>query len=302
METNTNAAPAATGDTAVNATVAGDGAAAIQSAASAVVNAAEPKPTGDAWYSGIENQEVRVWAEAKGFKDPLAVAESAYNLEKLMGFDKAGKTIVVPDENATPEQLSAFRAKMGVPDKADGYKIEVPEGAPPEFAKEAANWFHEAGIPAKAAEALTAKWNEYTAAQAKAFDEKFVTDSSAEYTAWEKDQGAALKQNLELFKRAASQFIPAATPQERAEMVSNIERAIGTGNFMKMMSSIGQGLAEHKSVGPGDGGGVLTPAQASQRIAELKSNKDWAAAYLSGDKAKSEEMQKLIALANPQGD
>lgn len=305
MDPTTNAATALSGEPATGApaSVADTGADAIQSAATAAVaNAAPPATTSDAWYSKIENADVRTWAEAKGFKDPLAVAESAYNLEKLMGFDKAGKTIVVPDENATPEQIAAFRSKLGVPEKPDGYKLEVPEGVPPEFASTAAQWFHENGVPAKAAEAIAAKWNEFNAAQATAFEEKFVADSQAEFAAWEREQGAAAKQNVELAKRAAAQFIPAADAAQRAEMISNIERAIGTANFMKMMTAIGSGLGEHKSVGGGEGNGILTPAQAQQRIVELKSNKDWTTAYLNGDKAKQEELSKLTQLAYPVGE
>ena len=37
-----------------------------------------------------------------------------------------------------------------------------------------------------------------------------------------------------------------------------------------------------------------------QRIAELKSNKDWSSAYLSGDKTKARELTDLISMANPQ--
>ena len=274
---------------------AGDGGAPASNAPAPAPSA----PAGDAWYSGIQNQDVRVWAEAKGFKDPLAAAESAYNLEKLIGFDRAGKTVVLPDENSSPETRQAFLSKLGVPEKADGYKLPVPEGGSDEFAKTAAQWFHEQGIPAKAAEGLTTKFNEYTAAQQAAQQQAFAQKSEQEFTGLKSEWGAAFDQNIELGKRAAMQFIP-GTPEERAATLQSLEQSLGTGRLLKLMANIGQGLGEHKVVGGEAGSGLMTPAQAQQRIAELKSNKDWAGAYLAGDKSKAKELQDLIAMANPQ--
>lgn len=225
------------------------------------------------------------------------MAESAYNLEKLIGFDKAGKTIVIPDENSSPETRAAFNAKLGVPADASGYKLPVPDGADGAFAKEASTWFHEQGIPAKAAEGLTAKFNEFVARGEAAQAEQAAIRSEQEWTGLKTEWGAAFDQNLELGKRAAAQFLP-GTPDERQSMLGALEQALGTGKLMKMMASIGQGLGEHKVHADGGGSNVMTPAQATQRIAELKSNKDWTAAYLSGDKTKATELQQLIAMAN----
>lgn len=292
-------APAAPAGAPASAAPAGDGGAPATPPAGSTPPAGTPAAgAGDAWYTGIQSPEVRTWAEAKGFKDPLAVAESAYNLEKLIGFDKAGKTLVIPDENSSPETRQAFLTKMGVPEKADGYKLPVPEGQSDAFAKEAANWFHEQGIPAKAAEGLTQKFNEYAAAQQTQQMQAFAQKSEQEFTGLKSEWGAAFDQNLELGKRAAMQFIP-GTAEERTATLQALEQSLGTGKLLKLMANIGQGLGEHKMHGDG-GGGAMTPAQANQRIAELKSNKDWSSAYLSGDKSKAKELQDLIAMANPQ--
>jgi hypothetical protein len=256
-------------------------------------------PASTEWFAGIQNNDVKTWVEAKGFKDPLAVAESAYNLEKLIGFDKAGKTVVVPDENSSPETRKAFLTKMGVPEKADGYKLPVPTGGNDAFAKEAANWFHEQGVPAKAAEGLTTKFNEYAAAQQTAAETAFAASAERDFTELKTEWGQAFNQNIELGKRAAMQFIP-GTDAERGVILDKLERSLGTGALLKLMSSIGQGLGEHKMYGAEGNGGAMTPAQATQRIAELKSNKEWTAAYLSGDKSKTKELQDLISASNPQ--
>lgn len=126
----------------------------------------------------------------------------------------------------------------------------------------------------------------------------FAAQSEQDFAALKTEWGAAFNQNLELGKRAAMQFIP-GTADERAATLTALEQSLGTGKLMKLMANIGQGLGEHKVVGGESGQGLMTPAQATQRIAELKSNKDWASAYLSGDKSKAKELQDLIAMANP---
>lgn len=290
----------------------GDGGAGAVAAAAAAATAAasggSPAPTGGTggapapssdWFSGIQDEGVRNWVQAKGFKDATQAAESAYNLEKLIGFDRAGRTIVVPDDKATAEQLAEYRSKIGVPETPDGYGIKPPDGESDAFAKQASQWMHEAGIPAKAGEALANKWGEYVKSVQAEADAAFHAKSDADFSALKTEWGQAFDQNMELAKRAASQFIP-GSPEERAKAIDSIERAIGTGALLKMMSSIGQGLGEHKVHADGTGG-FMTPAQASQRINELKSNADWTKAYLSGDQAKAKELQDLIAAANPQG-
>jgi hypothetical protein len=297
-------APAAA-TVATGAQPADTGAAAIQQAVvEATTPAAAPSPTAapaandGAWWGKIENQDVRTWAEAKGFKDPLSAVESAYNLEKLVGFDKAGRTIVIPDENATPEQVKAFHAKIGVPETAAGYTLPVPDGADPAFASEAASWFHKHGVPAKAAEGIVTEWNAKMQAAQVESDKQFEIQSGQEFDAWASEQGAALNQNQELARRASAQFIPAKDANERRELISKMEQAIGTGNFMKMMAAIGAGLGEGKMHQGGEGGLVLTPAQAQQRIKELGSNKEWTQSYLAGDKTKLAEMESLSKLAS----
>ncbi|CAB4121969.1 hypothetical protein UFOVP16_33 [uncultured Caudovirales phage] len=272
-----------------------DGAAA---AAPAAAPASAPAAGSDApWFAGISNPDVKTWVEAKGFKDPLGVAESAYNLEKLIGFDKAGKTVVIPDENSSPETRKAFLTKLGVPENADGYKLAGADGQPSEFSKSASQWFHENGVPAKAAEGIVAKFNEYQTAQQAVQQQAMAVKSEQEFAGLKSEWGATFDQNIELGKRAAMEFIPGSR-EERAAALSAMEQAIGTGALMKLMANIGKGLGEHKVVGGEGGSSLMSPAQATQRISELKSNKDWAAAYLAGDKQKATELQNLIAMAN----
>jgi hypothetical protein len=263
--------------------------------------AGTPAPSGD-WYSSIANEEVRTWTQAKGWKDPAALAESAWNLEKLIGHERAGRTVVVPADDAQPAEIAAFRAKMGVPEKADDYMsvIKVPEGQPDGFAKQAATWFHDAGIPPKQAGVLVEKWNAAMAEGVKAEAEQAATRADQEFgqvvASWGKEADA----NLELGKRAAAQFIPAKDPAERQAILGKLEGAIGTKAMLEMFANIGKNLGEHRMANPGDPGGLgMAPAEAQAKINALKADKAWTSAYLQGDATKKAEMERLIKVAYP---
>lgn len=271
--------------------------------AAAPAPAPAPAANGD-WYSGIQNEEVRNWTQAKGWKDPSALAESAWNLEKLIGHERAGRTVVIPGDDAPPEEVSAFRAKMGVPEKADDYMsvIKVPEGQPDTFAKEASAWFHEAGIPPKQAGALVEKWNAYQAQAAQQHGEQQAQRADQEFgqvvAAWGKEADA----NLELGKRAAAQFIPAKDAAERQAILDKLEDAIGTKAMLEMFANIGKGLGEHRVHTNGDSGGMgMSPSEAQAKINSLKADKAWTQAYLQGDAGKKAEMERLIKVAYPTG-
>lgn len=306
------AAPAAAAPAAAAAAPAGtpagsQGAPAVPAAVSAAPGtpaAGTPAPAAnaDAWYSGFENPDVRTWTQAKGFKDPAALAESAWNLEKLLGHERAGRTVVIPGEDAPAEEVAAFRAKMGVPEKVDDYMsvIKVPEGQPDTFAKEAATWFHEAGIPPKQAAQLVEKWNASMSAGATAQAEQARVQADQEFgqvvSAWGREADA----NLELGKRAASQFIPAKDAAERQAILGKLESAIGTKAMLEMFANIGRNLGEHRMATSGDPGGLgVSPAEAQAKINALKSDKAWTTAYLQGDATKKAEMERLIKIAYP---
>jgi hypothetical protein len=268
--------------------------------------AEQPSATTDAsnagdWYTGIKNEERRNWAQAKGWKDPEAVVDSAYNLEKLIGHDKAGRTVVLPGEDAKPEELAAFYKKMGVPDTVDGYKLPVPEGMPAEFAGEAAKWMHESGIPPKQAEKLAGRWNDYMAQQQAQLQEQQAVQSEQEFNKTMQSWGKEADANIELGKRFAQQFIPAKTAQERQEIIGKIESAIGTAAMLHMFANAGKGLGEHMAAGMGGSGGFGTsPGEAKGKIQSLLANKEWSTGYINGDKDKVAEMTRLQKAAYPE--
>jgi hypothetical protein len=127
------------------------------------------------WYGEIpaERADLREWATNKAYKDPLAALESSFNLEKLLGFDKAGRTAVLPKDDKDVEGLKAFRTKLGIPETPEGYELPLPElkegeqhtEAQKKFNGAAAQWLHAAGVPKTAAHGMLKSFNDFFAAE-----------------------------------------------------------------------------------------------------------------------------------------
>jgi len=91
------------------------------------------------------------------YKSPLDVVKSDFHKEKMLG--KRGT--FVPGENATPEEVAAFRKATGVPEAADKYNLkpaQLPEGLAWDdaLAKPYAEIAHRHNIPEKAMQEIVA--------------------------------------------------------------------------------------------------------------------------------------------------
>lgn len=251
---------------------------------------------------------MKTWVGSKGFKDPSAVAESAYNLEKLIGFDKAGRTLVIPKDDATPEEIKAFNTKLGVPEKAEEYKLPLPQNYDPKMTAEIQGWMHKAGATPKVAEALTKQFLEFSAAQQKTAGDALIASSDKAFADVTHKWGPKAQENLELGKRFAAQLLPAEVTLDdgskvsRQDLLERVFNATGaTGVMLELFANAGKGMGEHQVLSNGQGGGFgdLSPQAAQQRIAALKADPAWSKAYLGGDKDKLAEMTRLNALAYP---
>lgn len=231
----------------------------------------------------------------------MAALESGYNLEKLIGFEKAGRTLVMPKDDATPEERAAFFQKLGAPDKADGYKLPEALAQDP-VAQKFRDIAHKSGMLPKQFEESLA----FVTAEAKAIQEQQqqqrAVQGEQDMGALKGEWGAKYDENIELAKRAAQNFIPAKDGAERTQILTKIEEAIGTGQMLKLFAKIGEGLGEHQVHSSGDAGnfGAMTPGAAKARIDALKGDKEWSAAYLKGDAGKKAEIERLIKFAYPE--
>lgn len=95
------------------------------------------------------------------FKEPVELAKSYVALQAKLS--QGG--VKVPGEKATPDEISAYRKAVGVPEAVDGYKLTRPQGI--EEAKEAESAFlaqaHAAGLSQAQVDAVLGYyWNAQT--------------------------------------------------------------------------------------------------------------------------------------------
>lgn len=308
---NAAAAFAATPAAAPAAAPASAPAAAPAPAASAPAPGPAPAPAPAAnegnWFDGFTNPEVKTWTAAKGFKDAAAVADSAFNLEKLIGHERAGRTLVVPKDDSPPEEVAAFRAKLGVPATAAEYKLPLPEGSDPKLVETIQGWMHKAGATPAMADTLTKEFMAHSLALTETNNGKLIETSDKAFAAVTTRWGAEAQANLELGKRFTAQLVPAEVTLDDGAKVSRqdfLERVFNTtgatGAMLELFANAGKGLGEHRMRAGGDpGGGSASPEAARTQIAALKADTVWVKSYLNGDAAKKAEMERLTKLAHP---
>ncbi|WP_186032016.1 hypothetical protein [Burkholderia gladioli] len=215
---------------------AGDG----QSAAPAGDGQAGGAPAGDAqtgnlppdWLQGIDDAELRTFVEGKGFKS-------------------AGEALAA---------LREVEGKYAAPDKPEGY--ELGDG---DFAKTAATWFHENGVPAATAKALAGKWNTYVQDQTAAAEAARVAAGEQQITALRTEWGDSYDKNVELGRQAMRKF------GVSGEVIDKLAGASGDAAVIKTFSQIGAAISEG-TLNPGgtaSSGAALTE---EQRAAKFYSN------------------------------
>lgn len=89
------------------------------------------------------------------------VLTSYMNLEKLMGVPQ--EQLKLPAKADDVEGWKGIYAKLGMPEKADGYMFNLPKDAPTENADFARKMFHELGLSKRQGETLFTKWNDHAA-------------------------------------------------------------------------------------------------------------------------------------------
>lgn len=252
---------------------------------------APPAGHGIAWLpADMNDAEVIGTVQAKQWQGPADVVKGYANLERLLGADRAGRTITIPKDEADADGWKSVWAKLGAPETPEGYELPVPQGQSDVFAKQAAAWFHEAGVPKGQAAKLAGKWNEYVAAQMQAEQQAEQEALAAEHQALAKEwgQGPAAEQQREIARRAAVKL----GLDEQA--VGALEKTVGFSKVMKAFAKIGELMGEHKAVGLDAGGAFsLTPAAAMARKQQLMADREWGAKAMNPNSREWAELQQL---------
>ena len=241
------------------------------------------------WFGAEADADTKAFVESKGWDSPTAAIRSYRQLEQYLGADKAGRGVVWPKDEADAEGWAAIRSRLGVPEKPDGYKLEVPEGEDGAFAKAAAPILHELGISAKQAEGLVKFVNDYAKTQREQFETGLDGQVRQQAEDLEREWGAAYKQNMEVARRGAR-----ALGLEEADLDA-METSLGYKRTIEVMNKIGQKLGEDTFAGEGGQPRALSPAAAGERLNQLRADQDWVTRVLNGDRKAIDEKDALEA-------
>lgn len=250
---------------------------------------------GSPWYSGIQDAELRGWSENKNFATPDAAMAAYRNLEQVFGAEKAGNTVVLPKDGAEPQELDDFYNRLGRPESADKYELEIGDNADQDFV----GWFkskaHERGLTQKQAAQFAKDYQDYSVARAEAAHADGTAKLESEIEALDKEWGAAREQKFQLGRNAAKEF------GMDVETIDRLQDVLGYTRTMKFFADIGQKIGEGSGVADaGSRSGTfetMTPEAATVRIGELMADKDWAAAYTGGSRVHLDQMSRLQRMA-----
>lgn len=231
-----------------------------------------------AWLGENPSAELVQVVEKKGWKGPVDAVKAYENAERLIGADKAGRAIVMPKDDATPEERAAFFDKLGRPSDAADYKFDVPEGSPEGYADGARAKFHELGLTSAQAEALVAWNNEFATTHgtkaAEAAEAARVADEQAQEAALKTEWGAKYDENVAQAQAAAKAF-----GLDEAQL-DKLEGALGFSGLMKFMQNLGARVGEGQlEGGQGGTGGAMTPAEAQSALKALNSDAEFMKAW-----------------------
>jgi hypothetical protein len=252
-----------------------------------------PAANSDVWYPEAHKSIV----ETKGWKTPGDALESYVNLEKLIGADKAGRTVVLPKDENDVEGRKAFYAKLGVPESADKYELPLPDGDSDELAKAAADWFHKAGVPKTAAQQITKAWNDHISGMVKAQEEAEKAQADTELAQLKSTWGPEAAKNEEFARRGMTAYGKKAGLDEGD--LNKLETSLGTAKMLKLFLTLGQSTSEPGFGGDGGSAFGMSKSQAAEKLADIQSRRaSGAITDLEWKNGKFEEFQRLSQIVH----
>lgn len=245
------------------------------------------------WITGIEDPALRSWAEGKHFPGPEQAVKTAYNLEKLMGADKAGRTVTMLGDDATPEQRNEFYGKLGRPDSADGYTFKLNEGADTARLDSMRDKAHNLGITDAQFSGLAEADMEYLNTLNQTNDNEAAISRADAELQLKKDWGAAYELKVAGIDVAAQKL------GFSNEHLLGLHKALGPVEAMKFVDGLNSKMGDHDF----ESGNLVnsnhkTPEQAEIEMQELSMNREFMDAWLDrGHPGHSAAVEKKSALA-----
>lgn len=259
------------------------------------------------------SQEMMDWGMTKGFQNAdlqkMAADPQAYKMltsyreaERMLGSFQSGDKLIIPKEPGDKAAWDSVYARLGRPETADQYKMEIPQGADGNFALEAGKWFHEAGLNQAQAETLNKHWNGYVAGFVEQQNKALAEQAATEVTNLEKEWGANLKLNSELATRGLNVIgKELALTGDRIEAIRNGDNvtlsAAEALKLFRLVGDIGKTTGDtFEGSGPGQRGTGLsmTPEAAKVRLNTLQNDPAFYKRLMNNDAEAVKERDGLL--------
>ncbi len=255
-------------------------------------------PPATPWHHGIDAELLGHW-QNRGYKldDPKTVAieagKQARELERHFGVPPE-QLLKMPKPNASPEDIKAFRQRLGMPADPKEYDFSSVKDAagnpiPQALADTLRSAAHNAGLPKDAAAAVAAaiqKYNDDAATQAGTVNAGKLAEEKNKLKAdWKNNYDFNMLKAMEGARRLG------ISP----EAVVALESQIGYAEVMNAMRKIGTATGEDTFIerGATSGGLPSTREGSVARKAELMGDPDWVGRYLKGGVTERREMDAI---------
>lgn len=187
-------------------------------------------------FAGLD-AEMRAFAENKGWtrdQNPMGAVLKSYR--ELEG--RIGNSVTLPAEDDADGWRKLY-ARIGMPEKPDGYDFKLPEKHDPETVGWAKDLFHEAGLSKAQAATVHAKFMERAGAieaASTAQAEEAAKAKAEEAAAAAKEIGEARMTGA---KEAFARFV-----DKDDELGSKLEAALGDGTLIRFFDNLAQAMGE----------------------------------------------------------
>lgn len=209
-----------------------------------------------------ETASNRDWLQAKGVKDLDGLTKIARDTEKAL---RENGRVKVPGDGAKPEEVAAFRAAIGVPDKVDGYEVKGPEGVPlnEPLIKSLTESALKHGAPKGAFEGLVGDFIQAQLDEAKQLEDRQMSEMKDKLAEW----GGKKDANLAHIDAAAR-----ALGFNRDDMTWFRSMPGGAGRALDLLAKLGSGMAEDTLITGGKGRFGVTGAEAKTALEAMKAD------------------------------
>mgnify|MGYP003121779238 CR=1 FL=1 len=244
--------------------------------------------SGSSWTEGIEDEKVRNLAGR--YTTPEKMASALYEANRELS-----QRVKMPGEDASDEDRAKFNKQMGVPETADDYVIEAPEGIDEEVfqtdvyqapLKEIVGDMHAAGASQAVVDKMVKKYFEIEAAgqaERARLDNEYMSQAEADLR---KEWGASYDENVAFAKDYLTQSPELANLELRDGNLLGSHPA-----FVRRMAEVGR-LTNEGQLRFGIAG---TDAAADMQTQYDQLSSDIHTAYQSGDRIKASRLSEQRA-------